>query len=250
MEIVAYRLGHICGIPVPPAFVSIDSDGICRALIEWFYDEEKDNYINGFTLLSHRDRALDKKYGRRHCYPLLKDGLNIIQRLSPKDGPLLQKAFRLFVFDALIANTDRHHENWGIILKGARSKGQELILDLSPAFDNGTSLGYNFIDNKLSNYIGNKTWLDKYVEKGTHHLRKEAEGDKYKHVELIVEMTETNLEYKDLLSQILSFNMDDVKEMLHELIKFDISVPFIEKRADFTAMIIGAKKKALSRILD
>jgi hypothetical protein len=40
----------------------------------------------------------------------------------------------LLVLDALIANTDRHHENWGIIEETGR---------LAPSYDHGASLGFN-----------------------------------------------------------------------------------------------------------
>ena len=40
----------------------------------------------------------------------------------------------LLVLDALIANTDRHHENWGIIEETQR---------LAPTYDHGASLGFN-----------------------------------------------------------------------------------------------------------
>jgi hypothetical protein len=43
----------------------------------------------------------------------------------------------LLVLDALIANTDRHHENWGV-LAGARV--------LAPSFDHGTAWGFNLRD--------------------------------------------------------------------------------------------------------
>lgn len=40
----------------------------------------------------------------------------------------------LLVFDALVGNTDRHHENWAIV--------EDTGL-LAPSFDHGASLGFN-----------------------------------------------------------------------------------------------------------
>ena len=39
------------------------------------------------------------------------------------------------VFDALIGNTDRHHENWAILLRAPTS-----ILEVAPTFDHASSL--------------------------------------------------------------------------------------------------------------
>jgi HipA-like protein len=47
------------------------------------------------------------------------------------------------VLDALIGNTDRHHENWGILRK--RTKGGWLGM-LAPTFDHASSLGRELVD--------------------------------------------------------------------------------------------------------
>src|SRR5262249_48053511 len=50
-EIVAYRIGCVCGVPVPPAFAAWNSaSGQCAALIEWFYGRPgapPQRYVNG-----------------------------------------------------------------------------------------------------------------------------------------------------------------------------------------------------------
>ena len=42
------------------------------------------------------------------------------------------------IFDCLIGNTDRHHENWGIILNNADG---QVDLHLAPSFDHASCLG-------------------------------------------------------------------------------------------------------------
>ncbi|HET9177409.1 MAG TPA: HipA domain-containing protein, partial [Terriglobia bacterium] len=53
-----------------------------------------------------------------------------------------RKAKMLFagylVFDALIGNTDRHHENWGVLIKQV---GNQWAGILAPTFDHASSLG-------------------------------------------------------------------------------------------------------------
>lgn len=59
-------------------------------------------------------------------------------------------AFALFagylLLDAVIGNTDRHHENWGALLVG--SKPRETIL--APTYDHASSLGRELSDDKRS----------------------------------------------------------------------------------------------------
>ncbi|AIQ91155.1 HipA domain-containing protein [Methylobacterium oryzae] len=46
-------------------------------------------------------------------------------------------------FDALIGNTDRHHENWGVVLHG-----DPISFYLAPTYDHASSLGRNETDAK------------------------------------------------------------------------------------------------------
>ena len=62
--------------------------------------------------------------------------------------------------DALIGNTDRHHENWGYI-KDARTS-IELLL---PSFDHASSLGRELLDSKREMLLS-RGKIEKYAERG------------------------------------------------------------------------------------
>jgi hypothetical protein len=66
------------------------------------------------------------------------------------------------VLDALIANVDRHHENWGILLKRVllRQVGY-----LAPSFDHASSLGRELTDEKRHRILG-EGGIGNYAEKG------------------------------------------------------------------------------------
>jgi hypothetical protein len=51
----------------------------------------------------------------------------------------------LLVFDALVGNTDRHHENWAVL---------QDTQTLAPSFDHGASLGFNATIRQMSDAIG------------------------------------------------------------------------------------------------
>ncbi len=159
---------------------------------------------------------------------------------------------KMFTFDALIANTDRHHENWGVIMdSNAIENGlKSPLFSLSPAFDNGTSLGYNFLEEKITAYLQAPGWFENYANRGTHQLRSEAGGARFKHDELIEVLLKNRSDCFSLVEELISFDMSDVRTILNELVKFDVKVPFTEQRAEFTALIIEAKRNALVRVLE
>lgn len=74
---------------------------------------------------------------------------NIEQVLEiAKDNEILSFFFDMCLFDFIIANQDRHCENWGII----RKNGDTIP---SPLYDNGSSLGNNLSDKDIQIYLGN-----------------------------------------------------------------------------------------------
>ena len=66
------------------------------------------------------------------------------------------------VLDALIGNTDRHHENWGVIRE---RKDDEWVGYLAPSFDHASSLGREFGDKRREGLLANSR-IGNYSEKG------------------------------------------------------------------------------------
>ena len=66
------------------------------------------------------------------------------------------------VLDALIGNTDRHHENWGIL---AQHKNDEWGWLVAPSFDHASSLGRELLDKRRNQYL-EENRIGDYVEKG------------------------------------------------------------------------------------
>lgn len=67
------------------------------------------------------------------------------------------------MLDAWIANTDRHHENWGLVVVPENSS-----IHLAPTFDHASSLGRNESDHAREERLNTKDTgrnMDKYVQK-------------------------------------------------------------------------------------
>ena len=79
------------------------------------------------------------------------------------DGP--DAAFGVFcgylLLDALIANTDRHEENWAVI------RGKNAVVSLCASYDHATSLGFNLSDERRDQLATDPAKLDAWLERGT-----------------------------------------------------------------------------------
>ncbi|MYR33232.1 hypothetical protein GTW20_13395 [Nocardiopsis alba] len=79
------------------------------------------------------------------------------------------RAFDAFVgytlLDALIANRDRHDENWAVLQPQLGS----LPGILAPTYDHGSSLGYNFSGPKRDRCLADSEELERWAMRGTAH---------------------------------------------------------------------------------
>lgn len=66
------------------------------------------------------------------------------------------------VLDALIGNTDRHHENWGLLRNRAGDQWRGFV---APSFDHASSLGRELLDARRDRLLGENR-VGSYAEKG------------------------------------------------------------------------------------
>ena len=69
-----------------------------------------------------------------------------------------------WVLDALIANTDRHHENWGFIVW--EGEGGQSPFRLAPSFDHASSLGREILSDNADKILNDPAGVDRYVKRG------------------------------------------------------------------------------------
>lgn len=77
---------------------------------------------------------------------------------------MLLRLSEYMVFDALIGNTDRHHENWGFRFRLGHAEG-EFPLSIAPSFDHASSLGRECLDERCNKILRENRVAD-YVRAG------------------------------------------------------------------------------------
>lgn len=245
-EIIAYRFGSIIEVDVPPAHIGLSrkyKDGVdtYAALIEWFYDESKDVYTTGEQIMVGLIEDFDTKRGEKHNFRNIRD-------FFIADKEALNCWASILTFDTLIGNTDRHQENWGVVLKNAKlnPKGSSEIC-LSPAFDNGTALCYEILEHKFDLYEEDK--LERYLKgkKAKHHMKWSLNVDWLNFYEFMKMFTIDFPEIIPIIAQRLSFTYEQVEEVLSPLVEAvsDSKCKLTRKRLDFVLKLIFNRKRIL-----
>ena len=240
-EVVAYQVGGLLGVDVPPAYVAVNGgkDGDCAALIEWFYEDAKAQFIPGGQYMQRMMPDFDRKRGLQHNFQTIRTlgrALTLFQGMTERWEERWTDAF---LFDALIGNTDRHQDNWGYLF--TRRKKGDPVVTFAPLFDNGTSLGHERFPSRLA------AWSEddflRYIRKGTHHIRwDKADLSSCGHVDLLKKMVEVfpNVE-EHLRKKIEGFDTALLVPILDKLADLEMPVPLTQDRKNLYIKLIEVR---------
>lgn len=160
-ERIAAELAARLGIPHAPVRLATYEGArgsICKSFVR-----PDAPLFHGNELLSFFAAGYDrkKKYGQSDHN--LKNIFLLFDRLfsDPAARKRVRRQFAGYlVLDALIGNTDRHHENW--CATADLSSGS---WELAPSFDHASSLGRELRDARRSRWLA-EGWVGRYARKG------------------------------------------------------------------------------------
>lgn len=164
-EKVAAEIATELGFPA--ARVELARSGDRRGSISKFFLEGDATLVHGNELLAGLVEDYDPGKKRRSDHTL--DSIvKSIQRLPGTGVPdsLLRGLAKYLVLDALICNTDRHHENWGVIFRWHTiDTKHQMRISVAPSFDHASSLGRELTDaDRLRRMEENR--ISRYVQRG------------------------------------------------------------------------------------
>jgi hypothetical protein len=154
-EKIAAELAQELGLPHSQVELAT-VDGSPGVAIFDFTDNGQTALVHGNELLEVVDPEYPKEKRRRAPEYTVAAVYNILARpgVGLPGAPIpfpaeVIDAFGVFLgylmLDAWIGNTDRHHENWGLLWRG---EGAPRPLTLAPSFDHASSLGRELTDDK------------------------------------------------------------------------------------------------------
>jgi hypothetical protein len=217
-EVFAYHLAKVLGLPAPPcfpAFIQSPEYGF-GSLSQSFVNEKQNQFlVHGGDIIMTIQVDFDRKSGKDHSDLLIQQCL--------RDLPdLFHGLFRQFVFDALIGNSDRHQDNWGILRSEAGTR-------LAPAFDNGSSLGRELSEQTVDDYLSDDIMLNAYINRGKPHVRWASEGNLQRitheqFIENFVSRSDQTTLFREMALDMLRFTTFDVETVIDSVVSLSRSL--------------------------
>lgn len=203
-EIIAYYVGKSLDFNVVRYDIASHGQTI-GCLSKSIIDGNKEEHHEGYRYIIQKYPDFTINYKNKHSFQYIISSLTNIGL-----GHLKQEVIKMIVFDAIIGNTDRHSENWALILnkdirygkyynfienyykknflnriqdalclflktgktvKSIRKLQYKKNFNFSPLYDNGSSLGRELSDNKITNLLKDANQMDSYINKGYSDIR-------------------------------------------------------------------------------
>ena len=178
-EKVASEIARLLGLPTHHAELAI-WEGKRGCAVKSFLSSDQSVLVHGNELLGGLITGYDKEKERGQADHTFDNIVGVIEKLFPSDKARREMAFRMvgyLVFDALVGNTDRHHQNWGVLLERTSASGQTpgFEVQLAPTFDHASSLGRELKDEAREGHLSAAT-IERYILKGRGGIFGDAEA--------------------------------------------------------------------------
>lgn len=123
---------------------------------------------HGNALLAGYVTGYDRTKKNKQSDHTLSNILKVVELLFPSSRERVLSMRQLagyLVLDALILNTDRHHENWGVLR--TVNPDHTVTYEIAPSFDHASSLARNEPPEKLAHWLAESGRIERYMH-GAH----------------------------------------------------------------------------------
>ena len=140
------------------------------ACLSFVDDKVGDVLIHGNEILAGQVFGYDPQkrfHQSNHTLDNIQTAISALFKNQEIHEKILTELASYLVLDALIGNTDRHHENWGLLMKALTANNQlTLHLEVAPTYDHASSLGRELRDERRKLFIKQKN-IETYIRRGS-----------------------------------------------------------------------------------
>jgi hypothetical protein len=160
-EKIGAEVAGLLGLPHATVELA-EFQGVLGTVSKRFGSSE--NLVHGNEMLAGRVLGYDPEKKFRNSDHTFERILQVIQEVcgSGSCDRDLERFGGYLVIDAIIGNTDRHHQNWAF-LRQERPSGP--LYELAPTFDHASSLGREMLDERRGRILTEGA-MESYIRKG------------------------------------------------------------------------------------
>ena len=128
-EKVASEIAAALGLPTHHTELAV-WEGKRGCAVQSFISSDWSVLVHGNELLGGLITGYDKEKERGQSGHTFGNIVTVLERIFPSEKVLRVAAMRMagyLVLDALVGNTDRHHQNWGVLLERKEQAGQQAV---------------------------------------------------------------------------------------------------------------------------
>lgn len=165
-EKIAAEVAVLIGVPAARVELAEFTGKRGSASCSFVRRKEGFDLVHGDELLAGHVIGYERDKVFRHSSHSIQNIIEAVTQAFPHEADRHEQLCRLagfIVLDALIGNTDRHHQNWGLLRR--QGEGGVTEQEIAPSFDHASSLGRNESDANLERRLRDNLVLH-YARKG------------------------------------------------------------------------------------
>ena len=209
------------------------------------------NLLEGIVFIENhypyydKDKLEDTYSNSKYSIQMIQNSLNGILEID--------EFYKIVIFDILIGNSDRHHSNWAILVRGIVYKTPEDMFDvffnysMSPLYDNGSSLCAYEDNNNLEIFFKDKMKFEALVNTKSKSAIGWEDESPIRHFELLKKIK--NNAYDSTIQYIEKIKTNINEEKIDKILSEFNNIISIDMKK-LLKMYILERRKRILRIYD